>query len=95
MSRRANIHYDDEDDEVMRLHDKVKLLKNVSIQIGEETREQNKFLKQLDSSADSVLGSLGINMDKVKKLAGDKHINIIFYLLAFFLFVVLVIYFMF
>lgn len=66
----------------------------MSIQIGEETREHNRFLKQLDSNADSVWGVLSKNMDGVKKLAQSGGNRIVFYLLAFALFVVIVIYFM-
>lgn len=64
----------------------------VSIQIGEETREHNKFLKQVDGSMDSAWGSLSLNMDHVKKLARGGHNRIVFYLLAFVLFVMIVIY---
>lgn len=65
----------------------------MSIQIGEETREQNKFLKQLDNSADSVFGNLSSNMDKVKRLAKGGHNHLVLYLLVFALFVVIIIYF--
>lgn len=65
----------------------------VSIQIGEETREHNKYLRQLDNEADSVWGSLSLNMNQVKKLARAGHNRVVFYLLAFALFVVIVIYF--
>lgn len=65
----------------------------VSIQIGEETREHNRFLKNLDNEAESVFGSLSLNMDKVKKLSMAGHNRLVFFLLAFALFVVIVIYF--
>lgn len=65
----------------------------MSIQIGEETREHNRFLKQLDSSADNVWNSLSLNMDKVKSLARAGHNRLIFYLLGFVFFVLIVIYF--
>lgn len=65
----------------------------VTIQIGEETREHNKFLSQLDSSADSVWGMLTDNMDHVKKLAKSGSNRLVFYLLAFAFFVIMVIYF--
>lgn len=65
----------------------------MSIQIGEETREHNKFLRQLDSNADSVWGMLSNNMEGVKKLARSGHNRLVFYLLAFAFFVMIVIYF--
>jgi len=52
------------------------------------------FLRQLDSSADTVWGLLSKNMDGVKKLANSGGNRIVFYLLAFALFVVMLIYFM-
>lgn len=64
----------------------------VSIQIGEETREHNKYLRELDTRADSVFGSLSLNMEQVKRLARSGNNRVVFYLLAFTLFVVLVIY---
>jgi hypothetical protein len=97
MSRRTNSHFeayddDDDDEEFGRLSSKVKLLKTVSIQIGEETREHNKFLRQLDSSADTVWGMLSSNMEGVKKLARSGSNRLVFYLLAFAFFVIIVIY---
>lgn len=68
-------------------------MNQVSIQIGEETREHNLFLRGLDSNADSVSGSLSRNMDRVKKLAMAGHNRLVFYLLAFAFFVAIVIYF--
>lgn len=69
------------------------LSSQVSIQIGEETREQNRFLMQQDSAADSILSRLSLNMDQVKSLARAGHNRLVFYLLGFALFVMLVIYF--
>lgn len=66
----------------------------MSIQIGEETREHNKYLRELDSRAESVLGSLSLNMDKVKMLARSGNNRVVFILLGFSLFVVIVIYLM-
>lgn len=99
MSRRTNHHYDnldddDEDDSVYQLRSKVNLLKTVSIQIGEETRDQTRFLRQVDSGADSVWTLLDKNMQGVKRLANAGHNRIVFYLLAFAFFVVIVIYLM-
>lgn len=82
----------DEDDQILRLRDKVGLLKNISIQIGDETRQQNRFLQRQDSTADSILARLSNNMNQVRDLARDGNHRIVFYLLAFALFVMLVIY---
>lgn len=85
---------DDEDEQILRLREKVGRLKDVSIRIGEETREQNRFLMdQLESTADSLLARLGFNMNQVRDLARDGHNRIVFYLLGFALFVMLFIYF--
>lgn len=64
----------------------------ISIQIGEETREHNKFLDQLHSNADTFWNKLSSNMTQVKDLAKGGHNRIVFYLLAFALFVMVVIY---
>lgn len=66
----------------------------MSIQIGEETREHNRFLRQLDSNAETVWGALSSNMAGVKKLAKSGGNRIVFYLLAFAFFVFIVIYLM-
>lgn len=98
MTRRRGWQYsdvpDDDDEKVSELNSKVKLLKEVSISIGEEVRVQNSYIeKQLNSTADSIWNMLSGNMDQVKALHRAGHNKYIFYLLAFTLFVLIVIYF--
>jgi blocked-early-in-transport protein 1 len=69
------------------LSDKVKALKSLSIDIGNEVREQNKFLKSMDTDFDNSGGFLRSTMSRVTAMARAGHNCHIFYLLLFACFV--------
>jgi len=69
------------------LSDKVKTLKSLSIDIGNEAREQNKFLKSLDDDFDKGGGFLQSTMSRVTAMAKAGHNCYILYLLLFAMFV--------
>jgi len=72
------------------LSDKVKTLKSLSIDIGNEAREQNKFLKSLDDDFDKSGGFLQSTMARVTAMAKAGHNCYILYLLLFAMFVFVV-----
>ncbi|KAI6186704.1 BET1-like protein [Aphelenchoides besseyi] len=74
------------------LSNKVNQLKRVTIAIGDDVREQNRLLNQMDSDFDlsrSLLGSTMRKLGIVSKAGGHK---ILCYLVLFALFVFLVVY---
>ena len=75
------------------LKGKISALKSLSINIGEEVKEQNKFLRSMDDQFDSTHSMFSNTIGKVLKLAKSNHKYYIYYLLAFCLFVFLVLYF--
>jgi len=66
---------------------KVKALKSLSIDIGTEVREQNKFLSDMDSDFDNSGGLLGKTMNRLKGLTKAGHWKIWLYVAAFAFFV--------
>ncbi|RWS16266.1 BET1-like protein [Dinothrombium tinctorium] len=74
------------------LRTKVGALKNLTIDMGEEIREQNKYLKEMDNDFDSTQGLLSSSFNRVKRLAMAGHNKYILYLILFSLFVFFVIY---
>jgi len=79
------------EDENKRLEEemkgKVKALKSLSIDIGTEVREQNKFLNEMDSDFDSSSGLLGKTMGRLKALTNAGHWKLWLYVAAFAFFV--------
>jgi blocked-early-in-transport protein 1 len=69
------------------LHDKVKLLNSLAIDIGDEVKNHNKLLNEADNAFDSVGGLLGKTIGNVGKLlkSGSRY-----YLLYLFFFVIFV-----
>jgi len=82
------------DELVDGLSQKVGSLKRIAIAIGDDVREQNKLLNEMDSSFDATKGLLGATMKKlgIVSKAGGK--NVLCYLVLFSFFVFLVIYFL-
>jgi len=70
------------------LKGKVNALKSLSIDIGTEVREQNKFLNQMDGDFDASGGLLGKTMGRLKELSRAGHWKMWLYigLFAFFVF---------
>ena len=73
------------------LASKITGLKSLSIQIGEEVREHNRLLKDVDDEFDSTFGQLQHNIQRVIKLVKSGSRYYMFYLFLFILFVVFVI----
>jgi len=84
----SSTHLEDENnDQTNQLADKVKALKSLTIDIGEEVREQNKYINKMDMDFDSSQGLLGRSMKRVQAMASAGHFRFIFILLAFAMFV--------
>jgi len=73
------------------LHDKVGLLRSLSINIGEEVRGHNHLLKETDDKFDSLGGLVSTTIGKVKLLGNSGHRYYSLYLLLFCFFVFIVI----
>ncbi|CAP37205.1 Protein CBR-NBET-1 [Caenorhabditis briggsae] len=80
------------DDLVNGLSSKVAALKRVTIAIGDDVREQNRLLSDMDNDFDSSKGLLQSTMRRlgIVSKAGGK--NMLCYLILFALFVFFVIY---
>jgi blocked-early-in-transport protein 1 len=106
MSRRQPHHYDqnqgnsfgeptqegENDYLIDGLKSKVTVLKTLTIDMGDEIKSQNSFLKDMDNEFDSTWGKLSSSMKRVTKLAAAGHNRYIWYLLGFSLFVFFIIY---
>ncbi|XP_070566517.1 BET1 homolog [Ptychodera flava] len=73
------------------LHAKVSKLKELTIDIGNEVRAQNKMLGEMDDDFDKSQGLLASTMGRLKRMAAAGHNRYILYLLLFSLFVFFVI----
>lgn len=62
--------------------------------MGDEIKDQNLLLKDMDNTFDSTWGRLSSSMKRVQKLAMSGHNRYIFYLFMFSLFVFFIIYIM-
>ena len=80
----GNRHLEDQ------LKENVKTLKYLSINIGTEVREQNKFLKEMDEDFDKSSGLLGKTMGRLRGISKSGHWKMWVYiaLFAFFVFFV-------
>lgn len=76
-----NAHREDE------LKGKITALKSLSIDIGSEVREHNRYLRDVDDTFDSTSGLLGKSINNVLKLARSGSRYHLFYLFLFCLFV--------
>jgi predicted RNA-binding protein with EMAP domain len=95
-SRRANYSYIEEQNEARTelLNSKVNQLKHLAVQMGEETKYQNKYLKELNDNMENTNSLVGQARRRVMLLARSGSWKIYFYLFLFALFVFLVIYFL-
>lgn len=79
---------EEENDSVTEmLRDKVTALKKVTIDIGQEVREQNRTLNEMDTEFDKSGGFLRSTMNRVTAMAKAGHNCYILYLLLFAMFV--------
>lgn len=76
------------------LRNKVSTLKKITIDIGEEVREQNKSLKFMDDDFDSVGGFLGSTMGRLRGISRGGYGKMYCYMLLFVLGVFFVMYWM-
>lgn len=79
---------------VEMLSGKVAALKKITIAIGDDVREQNRLLNEMETDFDVSKGLLGSTMRKLNRVAkaGGKHLTC--YLVLFSLFVFLIIYYL-
>ena len=90
----GNEHLEEENEYLEgELKGKISALKSLSKDIGIEIVEQNNYLKSMDDQFDSTDSMFQNTIGKVMKLAKSNHKYYIYYLLAFCLFVFLVLYF--
>ncbi|GMT23833.1 hypothetical protein PFISCL1PPCAC_15130 [Pristionchus fissidentatus] len=80
------------DNMVGDLASKVSALKNISISIGNDVREQNRLLNEMDSDFDSGKSLLGATMKKLGIVARAGGSRLQCYLILFALFVFFIIY---
>ena len=86
---RSRSHLEDENDELTEgLKQKIYSLRNVTVEIGEEVRYQNKYLSEMDSAMEKSTGILQGTMRKVVAMAKAGHFSFywILTLFAFFVF---------
>ena len=87
----GNEHLEEENEFLEgELKGKISALKSLSKDIGIEIVEQNNYLKSMDDQFDSTDSMFRNTIGKVMQLAKSKHKYYIYYLLAFCLFVFLV-----
>ncbi|VDK67965.1 unnamed protein product [Litomosoides sigmodontis] len=79
---------------VEMLSGKVAALKKITIAIGDDVREQNRLLNEMETDFDVSKGLLGSTMRKLNRVAkaGGRHLTC--YLILFALFVFLIIYYL-
>eukprot|EP00045_Choanoeca_perplexa_P022744 m.10720 g.10720 ORF g.10720 m.10720 type:complete len:108 (+) comp9668_c0_seq1:88-411(+) len=88
MSRYGNLTNEsmleqENDRQVDSLRGKVSMLKELTIDIGEEVRSQNAMLGDMDGSFDDTDSLLGISMKKVTRLASSGNGRLMCYLIGF------------
>ena len=88
-----NLFEEENNAQISALKDQVSALKELTLDINTEVNEQNKFLNNMSSDFDSTEGLLGGTMGKLKHMVdqgGSKHMCL---LIAFVVFVFLVLWF--
>ncbi|XP_064384261.1 BET1 homolog [Halichondria panicea] len=71
------------DQMVTQMADKVRQLKSISIDIGDEMRKQNSYLGGMGEEFDSAGGLLGGSMKRLKGLANAGHNRWMCYIILF------------
>lgn len=79
---------------VEKLSGKVAALKKITIAIGDDVREQNRLLNEMETDFDASKGLLGSAMRKFNRVAKAGGKNLTCYLVSFALFVFLIIYYL-
>ncbi|XP_054574457.1 BET1 homolog [Eptesicus fuscus] len=83
---------EEENKHTERMRRQVKVIRDLTIEIGEEVKTQNKLLAEMDSQFDSTTGFLGRTMEKLKILSRGSQTKLMCYMVLFSLFVFFVIY---
>ena len=99
MMRRSNIGessvYGEENQRLEEdLKQKVSMLKDLSISIGDEVRDQNSMIGDMDDDMSKVKGFLGLTMNKLKSISKQGYGKLYCYLGLFCLGVFSVMYFL-
>lgn len=81
------------DEQVASLSEKMKTLKEVSLLIGEEMRNQNKFLDEMDDDMHSTRTMLGTTMNKLGVMMQTQGGSVMWILIIFILLVFIFVYF--
>ncbi|XP_060080858.1 BET1 homolog [Ylistrum balloti] len=84
MLEAENQHMEDQ------LSSKVKALKSMTIDIGTEVREQNKFLTEMDDDFNKSSGLLQSTMGRLKDIASKGGPRLWWYMFLFILFVLFI-----
>lgn len=74
------------------LQEKIGVLKDLTIDIGNEIKYQDKMLRNVDDDMDRTSGFLGTTMSKVIRLSRGSHNYYILYLFLFSIFVFFLLY---
>lgn len=82
------------DELVEQLSGKVAALKKITIAIGDDVREQNRLLNEMETDFDASRGLLGSTMRRLNWVAKAGGKNFTCYLMLFSFFVFLVIYYL-
>lgn len=91
-TRRRHELEDEAEEQVDLLRGKVSALRAVSIDIGNEVKEHNRFLRSFDDNMDGTEGLLRGAMGRVLGLHRAGHHRYIWWLFLFAVFVFIVIY---
>ncbi|VDD93636.1 unnamed protein product [Enterobius vermicularis] len=82
------------DDLVEKLSSKVAALKKITIAIGDDVRDQNRLLNEVDSEFDASKSLLGSTMKRLGIVARSGGGSMLCYLVLFSLFVFFIIYYL-
>lgn len=89
----AHRRFGGEEEEIEQsLIDKTTKLKQITIMLGNELKDSNKFLDGLDSDFDKSKSFFNATIGRVGKLAQDGSCKLYFYLSLFALFVFFILY---
>lgn len=92
LSQNSNEIEEENDQMTSELQEKIGVLKDLTIDIGNEIKYQDKMLRNVDDDMDRTSGFLGNTMSKVIRLTRGSHNYYIFYLFLFSIFVFFLLY---
>lgn len=74
------------------LSDKIRVLKSLTIDIGNEVRSHDQLLRNIDNDFEKTGGFLGHTMSRVLRLSRGRHNYYIWYLCLFAVFIFFILY---